>query len=140
MTVSNFPPAFIFLAGAVLLAILPGRMRPAAYLVFPALALLLLFNMEEGARLTLPFLNYELILCRVDRLSLAFGYVFVIMGFLGGIYSFHEKEKLQKIASLLYVGSSLGVVFAGDLFTLLVFLEIMAPHQARWQSLQQVAV
>ena len=124
--VSNFPPALIFIAGAILLAILPSRMRPVAYLIFPALALLLLLNLEDGARLMMPFLNYELVLCRVDRLSLAFGYVFVIMGFLGGIYGFHVKEALQKVASLLYVGSSLGVVFAGDLFTLIVFWEIMA--------------
>jgi len=89
-------------------------------------AFIFLINLEPGASLTAPFLNYELVLCRVDRLSLAFGYVFVIMGFLGGIYGFHVKDTLQQVVALLYVGSSLGVVFAGDLFTLLVFWEIMA--------------
>jgi len=83
-------------------------------------------HLEPGASLTVPFLNYELVLCRVDRLSLAFGYVFVIMGFLGGVYGFHLKDTLQQVTALLYVGSSLGVVFTGDLFTLLVFWEIMA--------------
>jgi len=76
--------------------------------------------------MTFQFLNYELMPCRVDRLSLCFGYVFVIMGLLGGVFGFHVKDALQQVASLLYVGSSIGVVFAGDLFTLLVFWEIMA--------------
>jgi multicomponent Na+:H+ antiporter subunit D len=48
------------------------------------------------------------------------------MGFIGGVYGFHVKDSLQQVVALLYVGSSLGVVFAGDLFTLLVFWEIMA--------------
>ena len=126
MTMSNFPLAFIFLLGAVLLPVLPRRWRAAAFLVFPLAAFYCLLHLETGASLTAPFLNYELVLCRVDQLSLAFGYVFVIMGFLGGVYGFHLKDTLQQVSALLYVGSSLGVVFAGDLFTLLVFWEIMA--------------
>jgi len=123
---SNFPLAFILILGAILLPILPRPVRSSAYLIFLVVAFIFLINLEPGASLTAPFLNYELVLCRVDRLSLAFGYVFVIMGFVGGIYGFHVKDSLQQMVALLYVGSSLGVVFAGDLFTLLVFWEIMA--------------
>ncbi len=123
---NNFPLAFIFLFGAALLPLLPRRWRTAAFLVFPLAAFFFLLRLETGATLTMPFLDYELVLCRVDKLSLAFGYVFVIMGFLGGVYGFHLKDTLQQVSALLYVGSSLGVVFAGDLFTLLVFWEIMA--------------
>ena len=123
---SNFPLAFILILGAILLPILPRPVRSSVYLIFLVVAFIFLINLEPGASLTAPFLNYELVLCRVDRLSLAFGYVFVIMGFLGGIYGFHVKDTLQQVVALLYVGSSLGVVFAGDLFTLLVFWEIMA--------------
>ncbi len=123
---NNIPLAIIFVAGAVLLLILPRRLRPAAYLVIPVLAFYFLLRLEPGAMLKIPFLSYELVLSRVDRLSLVFGYVFIIMGFLGGVFSFHMKDRLQQVASTLYVGSSLGVVFAGDLLTLLVFWEIMA--------------
>ncbi|MFC1955167.1 Na(+)/H(+) antiporter subunit D [Chloroflexota bacterium] len=126
ITMNNIPLAIIFVVGAVLLAILPHRVRPVAYLAIPALAFYFLLHLEPGVSLNFHFLNYELVPYRVDRLSLVFGYVFVIMGFVGGVYSFHVKDKLQQVSSLLYVGSSLGVVFAGDLFTLLVFWEIMA--------------
>jgi multicomponent Na+:H+ antiporter subunit D len=123
---SNLPPAIIFILGAILLPLLPRRFRSIGYLVFPLLALVILLRLQAGATLTVPFLNYELVLCRVDRLSLAFGYIFVIISFLGGIYGFHLKDTGQQVAALLYAGSSLGVVFAGDLLTLFVFWEIMA--------------
>lgn len=121
----NFPPAIIFIIGALLLPLLPRRVRSAACLVFPALAIILLLQLEAGASLTVPFLDYELVLSRVDRLSLVFGYVFVVIAFLGGVYSFHLKDTLQQATALLYAGGSLGVVFAGDLFTLFIFWEIM---------------
>ncbi|HUU65152.1 MAG TPA: Na(+)/H(+) antiporter subunit D [Dehalococcoidales bacterium] len=123
---SNFPIAIIYVLGAVLIPVLPRRLRSSTCLVLSVVAFVFLLQLESGASLTASFLNYDLVLCRVDRLSLAFGYVFVIMGFLGGIYGFHVKDTLQQVVALLYVGSSLGVVFAGDLFTLLVFWEIMA--------------
>ena len=126
MSMSSFPLAIIYIIGAVLLPVLPRQIRSAFCLIVSALAFFILINLETGASLTFPFLNYELMACRVDRLSLAFGYVFVIMGFLGGVYGYHVKESLQQVAAMLYVGSSLGVVFAGDLFTLIFFWEIMA--------------
>jgi len=126
MTINNFPIALIYLAGAIILMLVPRRVRSAAYLVFPVIAFIILLQLEVGASYSISFLNYELVLCQVDKLSLAFGYVFVIMSFLGGIYAFHVKDSLQQVAALLYVGSSLGVVFTGDLLTLLICWEIMA--------------
>jgi len=101
-------------------------LRSVFYVLISIVAFVFLINLEVGASLSFPFLNYDLMVCRVDRLSMVFGYVFVIMGLLGSIYGYHVKDNLQQVTSLLYVGSSLGVVFAGDLFTLLFFWEIMA--------------
>ena len=75
---NSLPPGIVFILGAVLLLLLPRRMRSAGFLVFPLLAFALLLRLEPGASLTVPFLNYELVLCRVDRLSIVFGYVFMI--------------------------------------------------------------
>ena len=123
---SNLPPAIIFILGAILLPLLPRRFRSIGFLIFPLLAFVLLLHLQVGTTLTVPFLDYELVLCRVDRLSLAFGYIFVLISLLGGIYAFHLKDTGQQVATLLYAGSSLGVVFAGDLLTLFAFWEIMA--------------
>jgi multicomponent Na+:H+ antiporter subunit D len=122
----NFPPAFILIIGAALLPLFPRRLRPAVFLVFPVVAFWWLLYLDPGDSLTVGFLNTSLVLTRVDELSLVFGYVFVIIAFLGGIYGYHVKDTAEKVATLLYSGSSLGVVFAGDLLTVVIFWEIMA--------------
>jgi multicomponent Na+:H+ antiporter subunit D len=94
--------------------------------VFPAAAFWWLLNLNTGDILSLGFLKYTLVITRVDELSLVFGYVFTAIAFFGGFYSYHIKDTAERVATLLYVGSSLGVVFAGDLITLTVFWEIMA--------------
>jgi multicomponent Na+:H+ antiporter subunit D len=122
----SLPPAIIFFAGALLLLLLPRRARPWFFLVVPAVALWWLIQLDAGDSLSVDFLNLTLVLTRVDELSLVFGYIFVIITFLGGIYSFHIKDTAERVSTLLYSGSALGVIFAGDLFTLLVCWEIMA--------------
>jgi multicomponent Na+:H+ antiporter subunit D len=106
--------------------LLPRRARSVAFLCFPLLALALVSQLEEGGSSTLRFLALDLVPLRVDRLSLAFAYAFTIIAFAGGLYAYHLKDTGQQVAALLYAGSSLGVVFAGDLFTLFICWEIMA--------------
>ena len=127
---SSLPPATVFILGAAILPLLPSRLRSVACLVFPLAASIIILNLGVGSSLSLTVFNHELVLLQVDRLSLAFGYVFVIMALLGGIYGFHLKDARQQMASLVYVGSSLGVIFAGDLLTLFVFWKIMVVGSA----------
>ncbi|HBW35925.1 MAG TPA: Na(+)/H(+) antiporter subunit D, partial [Desulfosporosinus sp.] len=101
-------------------------LRQAYIILLPCLAFLNLLNMPEGSAWIFNFWEYQLTFARVDKLSMVFGYIFVIMAFAGGIYAAHEKDKLQLTAAFLYAGSSLGVVFAGDYLTLYIFWEIMA--------------
>ncbi|MDO9567088.1 MAG: Na(+)/H(+) antiporter subunit D [Candidatus Desulfaltia sp.] len=123
----NIPPAFIYIIGALLIPLIRIRiLKQALVLLIPAIAFWNLVNMPHGVYWTYQFLDYELILGRVDKLSMVFAYVFVIMSFIGMVYAIHIKEYGQHVAALFYVGSTLGVVFAGDLFTLFVFWEIMA--------------
>jgi multicomponent Na+:H+ antiporter subunit D len=121
------PPAFIFILGALLLPLLRDRrLRQVFQLLIPVVAFIDLLSMPEGTYWIYHFLGYELILGRVDKLSMCFGYVFVIMSFLGMVYALHVRDVGQHMAAFLYVGSTLGVTFAGDLFTLFAFWEIMA--------------
>jgi multicomponent Na+:H+ antiporter subunit D len=122
---SNVPPAAVLLFGAALLPLLPRPARGLAFLLFPLVAFALLGQLEEGSSTSLRFLGFDLVPMQVDRLSLAFGYVFVLIALLGGIYSYHLKDTGQQVAALVYAGSSLGVLFAGDLFTLFIYWELM---------------
>ena len=71
-------------------------------------------------------MGLSLVTLRVDKLSLLFGYVFLLAAFLGGIYALHVRDTIQHVAGLIYAGSALGAVFAGDLVTLFVFWEGIA--------------
>ncbi len=122
------PPAFIFILGAMLIPLLRSRERlKQSYLVLiSVVAFIDLLYLEPGTSWVYRFLGYDLVFAKVDRLSLAIGYIFIIIGSLAILYSLHVKEDGQHVAAFLYVGSSLGVVFAGDYFSLFAFWEIMA--------------
>ncbi|MEW5910080.1 MAG: proton-conducting transporter membrane subunit, partial [Thermodesulfobacteriota bacterium] len=73
-----------------------------------------------------PFLNYSLELVRINRLSLLFGYVYCAAAFCMNLYALGSKNPWEHAAAMVYVGSSLGAVFSGDLLTLFFCLEIMS--------------
>jgi multicomponent Na+:H+ antiporter subunit D len=119
-------PALILVAGAFILPVLPKNIRPAAFLVFPLLSLYVIWNLPEGYTLSAAAAGYDLLVCKADRLSKIFGYIFSIITFIGGIYSFHLKDKGEQSAALLYSAGAHGVAFAGDYITFYMFWELMA--------------
>ena len=62
---------------------------------------------------------------RVDKLSLLFAYIFHLISFIAILYALHVKDNLQQMAGLMYAGSALGAIFAGDLFSFFVFWELL---------------
>jgi len=124
MVGSSLPPFVVFFAGALLVAVVPARLYKILLLLVPAIAGLQLLAMPADFILAIPAMGYELLPYRVDRLSLLFGYIFILAAFLGGIFSLHLQDRLQHVAALVYAGSALGAVFAGDLITLFVFWEL----------------
>ncbi len=120
------PPGVIFLIGALLIPLFKGKVRTAYLLLIPALALVDIASLQPQESYAYNFLGMQLLLLKVDKLSLFIGYIFTIIGFLNILYSIYVKNGGEHFASFLYIGSSLSVVFAGDFFTLVVFWEIMA--------------
>lgn len=129
---NGFPPALIFIIGALLVPFLKGRAKFAYLLLIPiaALAAMSGVDINGGARWVLPLMNfgpgYDMIFGRIDNLSRIFGIIFILISFVALIYSLNIADDLQYVAGLCYVGGALGVTFAGDLFTLYIFWEVMA--------------
>lgn len=120
-------PGFIFILGALALPLFrQRRVKQVLQLLIPVIAFLQLLLMPEGKYWIYKFMTYELVLGRVDKLSMCFAYVFIIISFLGMVYALHVKEDGQHVATFLYVGGTLGVTLAGDWFTLFAFWELMA--------------
>ena len=119
------PPVLIFIVGALVLPIIPGRLKSAWLLFIPVIGFINLLYLGEGTHFKFDFLEYQLVLGRVDKLSLIFAYIFHLISFIAILYALHVKDNLQQMAGLMYAGSALGAVFAGDLFTFFVFWEML---------------
>ena len=78
---------------------------------------------EGGSPFTINILGLQLTPVRVDRLSLLFGYIFHIAAIISIIYAFHLRDTVQQIAALMYAGTAIGGIFAGDLVSLFVYWE-----------------
>ncbi|EFK09800.1 putative monovalent cation/H+ antiporter subunit D [delta proteobacterium NaphS2] len=119
------PPVVIFMVGALVLPIIPGRLKSAWLLFIPVIGFINLLYLGEGTHFKFDFLEYQLVLGRVDKLSLIFAYIFHLISFIAILYALHVKDNLQQMAGLMYAGSALGAIFAGDLFTFFVFWEML---------------
>jgi multicomponent Na+:H+ antiporter subunit D len=120
------PPAAVLVIGALLVPLFRGRLKRVYLLLVPALAGVCLALMPAGTYWRLPFLGHELIFGRVDKLSMAFGTIFVLITFIGVLYTLNFRGSLEPMAALMYAGGALGVTFAGDLFSLFLFWELLA--------------
>ena len=122
----SLPPFLPFFAAAALVFALRGRVRAAVLVALPVLGALNLYHLPDGVLWPLSFLDNALEPVRVDRLSRLFGYLFHIGALLGIVFALHLRDRFELAAALVYAGSALGAVFAGDLITLFVFWELMA--------------
>ena len=150
---SNLPPFVLFFVGAVVIAFTRGTVRKVLILAIPLVGgLNLWFGVEPGLHLQFDLLGYTLTPYRADKLSLLFGYLFHLAAFLGFVYALHlgdgapegsvagevgeddivgnASAGLQHVAAMVYAGSALGAVFAGDFITLFIFWELLAISSA----------
>lgn len=123
--IEALPPSLLLIAGALLVPLLPGRLRQAYVVLLPAAGLVNLLNLPLGTHFTVGFGGYTLVLGEVDRLSRVFGIIFHLIAAIGAIYLLTFRSTLEYVAGLLYAGSALGVVFAGDLVSLFFFWEAL---------------
>ena len=129
---SSVPPFLIFFAGALLVPFLreTPRLRMAWLLLIPVVGALNVWGLQDGYQLQYQLLGHTLTPVRTDRLSLLFGYLFHLGAFIAIVYSLHLKKgdgaTLQHTSAVVYAGSALGAVFAGDFITLFVFWELLA--------------
>ncbi|MBM3526777.1 MAG: Na(+)/H(+) antiporter subunit D [Alphaproteobacteria bacterium] len=121
--IGEFSPGLILIVGALLVPLLRGHLRSAYMLALPGLAFWYLLGLDHGSFGQIQTAGTTLVTLRVDKLSLIFGYIFLVAAFLGVLYALHVDDTLQHVAGLIYAGSAVGAVFAGDLITLFIFWE-----------------
>ena len=87
--------------------------------------LVLALFVSDQTGLSVNFLSYDLTLLRIDGLSRVFSIVFLLMTFCGLIFSINQRNKKETSWALIYAGSGISAVLAGDLLTFFVFCEVM---------------
>ncbi|TAK46468.1 MAG: Na(+)/H(+) antiporter subunit D [Betaproteobacteria bacterium] len=128
--IAELPAGLILIAAGLALPLLPRAARAPLALAAPALAFAQLLGMAPGYRLEAEAFGFVLTLVRADRLSLVFGYIFTIAALLNAIFAWQVRDGPEQPAALVYAGSALAAVFAGDLLTLFVFWELSAVASA----------
>jgi len=123
---ASIAPFIIFFMGALLVGVTRGITRSVIMIAIPLIGAFNLYMLGEGISFQVSLLDYQLTLVRADRLSILFGYLFHLAALLGIIFSLHLKDTTQHVSGLLYAGSALGAVFAGDMITLFIFWELLA--------------
>ena len=123
---TDIHPAMLLICGALLVPFFSGKAKNWFVIALPAAAFYLITTLEPSTSWQVHFFGYDLTLLRVDRLSKIFGYIFTLNAFAAFIYAFYLKDNAQHISALVYIGSALGAVFAGDLVSFYFFWEIMA--------------
>ncbi|MGI6551734.1 MAG: Na(+)/H(+) antiporter subunit D [Bacillota bacterium] len=123
---TSFHPALILIVAALLVYILPTRLRQAAFIGGPLLAILAVLSIETGTIVKHKFIGYDLIVLNADATALVFALIFTMVAFLGAMFALHLEKPGEQMAALLYAGGSLGVTFAGDWLTLFFFWELMS--------------
>tara|TARA_R110002072_G_scaffold244757_1_gene404091 strand:- start:172 stop:1902 length:1731 start_codon:yes stop_codon:yes gene_type:complete len=127
---SVFSPGWIAIALAMLLPLIPKKVRKAFMLLIPVLsyAYLLYLKSEVGfdVRPDFDLLGYTVHPVFLDNLSFVFGTVFHIALLLGLIFAWHVDDWTQHVSACIYAGGAIGAVFAGDLITLFIYWEVIA--------------
>lgn len=121
-----FPPAFIMIVAALLIPVVPGRLRTAVLLLAPALTLGMIWSLDNGVLLSTQFIGYEIQLVEASEVRRLFATIFALMALIGGVFAFRHATTVELAAAMAYAAGAIGVAFAGDLITLFLFWEFMA--------------
>ncbi len=123
--ISNFPPGFIMIIGALLIPFLPHIIRQI-YMMILVLISAYSLTLGFGIHSTINLMGFNFILFQSDSLTLPFAIIFHIAAALNVIYGAHEKQWKQHISIMSYSGAAIAAVHAGDLFTLFIWWEATA--------------
>ena len=109
--INVIPPALIFIVGIFLVPLLRGKAKSVYLLLLPVISFINLIYIPYGTHGVINFLDYQIIFCKIDKLSLLFGYIFHIIAFLTILYGINMKNDNEYMAGLFYTGCAIGVIF-----------------------------
>ncbi|KYO57531.1 proton-conducting transporter membrane subunit [Tistrella mobilis] len=123
---ATLPPAGLLLLGALLTALLPRGLRALPVIAAPVAVLAVAWLLPDGAGAGHAWLDQVLIPVTVDATGRAFATIFALAALAGGLYALPRASTTELVAAQAYGAGAVGLAFAGDLLTVLVFWEVLA--------------
>ena len=120
-------PGIIMILFGILVMLLPRGFRKPLSIIAPVTAAWGFLQMTADSSLPYeltPFIKMEFI--HLDSLAWTFMLVFCIIAVLNGIYGIGIQHRYECGMSMVYAGSVMGVILAGDCISLIIFWEISA--------------
>ena len=125
-SLEGLSPALVVVVGALAVPLLRERWRNVYMLALPVVAFAALLSTPDGEHGAVHWLGVELVTLRVDAWSRLFCTIFLLATALSVIYAWHVRSWVQQVAGLVYAGSAIGAVLAGDFLTLFMYWEMTA--------------
>jgi multicomponent Na+:H+ antiporter subunit D len=123
------PGLWVILAG-LLAAIIPaGPARKVLAVVAPIFAASIIYSLYDSVEVIAGQFDVggiTLTTLRIDNLSVVWGYLFCLAGFINAIYALHEKSWITDSSALVYTGAAIAGVLSGDMLSLFLFWELTA--------------
>jgi multicomponent Na+:H+ antiporter subunit D len=124
--IDGLNPGLILILGAFIVPFTSSFIRYILLLALPVLGLAQMVSLGLGSWGEVEIMGMKLVMTHIDPLSRIFGLIFHVAAFAGLLYSLHVKDTQQQMATLIYAGSAIAAVFAGDLITLFSYWELTA--------------
>ena len=122
----SIPPGMIMMFGALFLPLFPRTLQGWVALLLPVLSFAHLLTLNIAPPEVVNVMGLELVPIRVDRLSLIFGYVFHIAGFMAALFALKVDNPIEHLAGMIYAGAAVAAAFCGDLLSLFIYWELTA--------------
>jgi len=130
----NINPGLWVIVAGLVCALIPKTpathyLRKAILIAAPVFAAWLIFTIKTEPEVLggiLQLGDITLTTMRIDNLSVVWGYLFCLAGLINGIYGLHEKCRITDSSALIYTGSAIAGVLAGDMITLFIMWEVTA--------------
>lgn len=121
-------PTPLLLAGALALPLVRGPLRKIYLLCVPLLACAAVLNnsLLSGQFAILPFMEWQLVFGRVDKMATVFALIMGLVSVLATLYALHVEKSGEHMAAWCYAAGSLGVIYCADYLSLFLFWEMMA--------------
>ncbi len=121
----SLPPFLPLLIGGLLLVFLPLYGRRAVMILAPLASLAAVFNLNPESVFPLNIAGTTVQLLSIQTYSLVFGFAFCLAIFAATLFGFKQAKPKEIAAAFIVASGGLGIVFAGDLLSLLFFWEVL---------------